>query len=309
MKRVLKILCLVCVLALLPVASLADTQYLIDSDTRKITEEELWKWDRESLSFMFNEIFARHGFTFQPGGKFYNWFNNQPWYQNIEKVSNQTAYNRTTAKEWENYYTIKKVIGEMEAAKHPYRKTSATPELKSWTDFTPPGKWSLTGFQYITLKGNQRLDVYSAPSTASWRGANGKALVSTQGAVWAAGWENGWLQIFYEVSNGGVRVGYVDGSKITGKVDFQQALIFSRTPVQLTAKCALTDDPLSGSSSIATLQQGASVTYLSTAVNQKGQVWDYIETTVSGKTVRGYIPSGCVNVPADELPNLDDYAK
>ena len=110
MKRLAKILCLVCVLALLPITALADTQYLIDSDARKITEEELWQWDRESLSFMFNEIFARHGFTFEPGGKFYNWFNNQPWYQSIEKVSNQTAYNRTTAREWENYYTINTIL-------------------------------------------------------------------------------------------------------------------------------------------------------------------------------------------------------
>lgn len=309
MKRLIKILCLVCVLALLPVTSLADTQFLIDSDTRKITEEELWKWDRESLSFMFNEIFARHGFTFEPGGKFYNWFNSQPWYQGIDKVSDQTAYNLTSNLEWDNYYTIKKVIAQMEAVNHPYRKSSATPGLKSWTDLTPPGKWSLTGFQYITLKGNQRLDVYSAPSTASWRGANGKAMVNTQGAVWAAGWENGWLQVFYETNNGAVRVGYVDGSKISGKVDFQQALFFSWTSVKLAASCTLTDDPLTGSSSITSLQNGASVAYLTTVVNQRGQVWDYIETSVNGKTVRGYIPSGVANMPADELPDLDEYAK
>ena len=92
MKKMIRFLCLALVLAMLPLAALADRAYLIDSDSRKLTEAEHWEWDRESLSFMFNEIFARHGFTFEPGGKFYNWFNSQPWYQSIPKVSDQTAY-------------------------------------------------------------------------------------------------------------------------------------------------------------------------------------------------------------------------
>ena len=311
MKKIVRFLCLALVLVMLPLTALADRAYLIDdSDSRRITEAELWLWDRESLSFMFNEIFARHGFTFEPGGKFYNWFNNQPWYKETTKVSRQEAYNKTTNLEWDNYHTIKKVIAEMEAVGHPYRK-SGNSKLMSWTDFQPAGNCSLSGFEPVTIKGGQKLEVYSAPTTNSWRGANGKASVSTNGSVWAAGWEGNWLQVFYEVNNGGLRVGYV---KYTGKVkrvedntNLTEALFFSRAQAEITANCTLTDDPLKNQTAITTLPAGRTVTYLSTAINQNGRVWDYVETTVNGQTVRGYIPSGCLIVPNDLLPDLDEY--
>ena len=304
MKKLMIWLCVASMLALLPLTALADRQYLLDSDTRRITEAELWDWDRESLSFMFNEIFARHGFTFDVGGKFYNWFNSQPWYQSTRKVDDQTAYNKTTSLEWDNYHTIKKVIAQMEAVGHPYRKTRNS-NLKSWTDFTPPGNWSLSGFAYATFQANQKLEVYSAPSASSWRGANGKASVSTNGAVWAAGWENGWLQIFYETNNGAIRVGYVNGSKIKGKTDAYGYLNFAYTAARTTAKCTLTDDPIKQNTTIAALPSGASVTYLSTAVNQYGQAWDYVETTIGGQTARGYITAGCLDLPQDTVPEGD----
>lgn len=304
MKNMLRFLCLALVLVMLPLTALADRAYLIDSDNRRITEKELWGWDWESLSFMFNEIFARHGFTFDPGGKFYNWFNNQPWYQATPKVSDQTAYNKTTKLEWDNYHTIKKVIAEMEAAGHPYRK-SGNSKLKSWTDYRPAGNWALSGFQPITLKSGQSLAVYSAPSANSWRGANGKASVSTNGSVWAAGWDGNWLQVFYELSKGGLRVGYVNGSSIKGKVDFNHTLYFSQERAKITASCQLTDDPLKNQTTITTLSSGRFVTYLTTAINQNGRVWDYVETTVNGQTVRGYIPSGCLTLPTETLPDID----
>jgi len=308
MKKSLCLLCLLALLALLPAGALADRAYLVDSDVRLITEAELWEWDRESLSFMFNEIFARHGFTFDAGGKFYNWFNSQPWYQALAKVDDRTAYDRTTTLEWKNYKTIKKVIAEMDAVKWPYRKAAGS-ALKSWIDFQPPGQWSLTGFSGIQLKAGQKLEVYSAPSRQAWRGADGKASVSTNGGVWAAGWESGWLQIFYEVSKGGLRVGYVEGSKISGKADINVALNFARVPVQVLSACTLTDDPLRQVNTITTLRAGSTVTYLTTATNQYGQAWDYVETQVNGKTARGYVPAGCLGVPQETVPDLDDWYK
>ena len=219
MKRIVSCLCVVCLLMLaLPMGALADHQYLLDSDTRLITEAELWDWDRESLSFMFNEIFARHGYPFEVGGKFYNWFNAQPWYQAVRKVTKEQAVAASSDLEWKNYKTIKAVISQMDAVNWPYRKPAGS-TLKSWRDFTPPdGSLKLTGFTYVKLTANQKLDVYSAPNASSWRGANGKAMVNTNGAVWAAGWENGWLLVFYETNAGSVRVGYVNGSRISGKV-------------------------------------------------------------------------------------------
>ena len=300
-KRIACLLAALLLTLLLPIGALADRQYLMDSDSRKITAEELWDWDRESLSFMFNEIFARHGFTFDVGGKFYNWFNAQPWYQAIEKVSDRTAYDRTTELEWENYRTIKQVIEDMKAVDWPYRKPKGS-DLLSWTDYQPPGQWSLTGFRHVNVKGEQSLPVYSAPDAASWRGANGKASVSTNGAIWAAGWENGWLLVFYETNSGGLRVGYVEGARMTGKIDFQEWLAFARVPVQTAVSCTLTDDPLKQGTAMATVPAGTTVTYLTTMTNQNGMAWDYVETTAAGKTARGFIPAGCLTMAWNDEP-------
>ena len=309
MKKLLSCLCVICLLAMVPLTGLADLQYFLDSDTRRITESELWEWDRESLSFMFNEIFARHGFTFDVGGKFYNWFNNQPWYASIPKVDDQTAYARTTNLEWDNYHTIKKVITQMEASGHPYRKPKGS-SLRSWIDYTPPGRWSLSGFQYVNLQANQNgIPVYSAPSTSSWRGASGKAQVSTNGAVWAAGWENGWLLVFYETNAGSVRVGYVNGSQISGRVSVNDQLFFERSTCRLSTAATLTDDPLRTMTTITNLRAGDTVTYLTTMTNQSGWSFDYIEATVGGQRVRGFIPTGCLDVPYDTLENWDAYSK
>ena len=167
MKKAVSCFAIVCLLlSALPMGALADHQYLLDSNTRAITEAELWDWDRESLSFMFNEIFARHGYPFQAGGKFYNWFNAQPWYQAVRKVTKEQAVAASTDLEWKNYKTIKSVISQMDAVNWPYRKPAGSP-LKSWRDFTPPdGSLKLTGFSYLTLTANQKLDVYSAPSAS-----------------------------------------------------------------------------------------------------------------------------------------------
>ena len=79
MKKLLSCLCVICLLAMVPLTGLADLQYFLDSDTRRITESELWEWDRESLSFMFNEIFARHGYIFQDAG-LRQYFEGKSWY-------------------------------------------------------------------------------------------------------------------------------------------------------------------------------------------------------------------------------------
>lgn len=303
MKRFLTLMCIICLLMAAHPFALADHQYLLDSNTRRITEAELWEWDRESLSFMFNEIFARYGFTFDPGGLFYNWFNSQPWYKRTPKVDDQTAYDLTTALEWDNYETIKKVILEMEMVGHPYRKSPGS-RLKSWIDYQPPGNWTLTGFEYVDIRAGQKLPVYSAPSQRSYRANNNKAMTNTNGAIWAAGWENNWLLIFYELNNGGLRVGYVDGNSIKGSIDMSARLQFAFDQVAVLNTCRLTDDPLQSNATIDTLNAGDTVTYLTTVINQNGQAWDYIETTVEGKTTRGFLPSGSIEVPVAEMPDI-----
>ena len=106
-----------------------------------------------------------------------------------------------------------------------------------------------------------------------------------------------------------MRVGYVNGSQIRGKVSVNDPLYFERSSCRLASAATLTDDPLRTMTTIASLRAGDTVTYLTTMTNQSGWSFDYIETTVGGKLVRGFIPTGCLDVPYDTLENWDAYSK
>lgn len=298
MKKLLCILSICILILSMALPAMADSLYLIpDSNTRRLTEAELWNWDRESLSFIFNEIFARHGYVFNRGGKYDLWFSAMPWYQPNASSDNQKyVYPYVSQLEWDNYHLIKDVIAKMDALGYKAHDNS----LKCYRNFTPPqGGWSLTGFTYLPLKAEQRLNVYSAPGASSWRGANGRAMVNTSGAVWAAGWDQGWLLVYYETNNNSIRVGYVDGSTIQGTVNNRTYLSFDHAAATVTRSCSMTDDPMKARITMATLNAGAQVTYLSTFVNQYGEVWDYIQTWVNGQQARGFIPQGCLDYALD----------
>ena len=115
-------------------------------------------------------------------------------------------------------------------------------------------------------------------------------IVSTNGAIYAAGWESGWLLLMYETNNGSVRVGYVKAGDIRGGVPMDTNLTFAYAPAAVTASCSLTDDPARTGTTVTTLQPGTQVTWLTRFYNNSA--WDYVETTVSGKTVRGFIRTG-----------------
>lgn len=145
-------------------------------------------------------------------------------------------------------------------------------------------------FSLASLPAGKKYAVYSAPSKKAWRGASGKASVSTNGDVWAAGWEGDWLLIMYETSKGSVRVGYVSAAKLKGKVGVDAALDFPRQAARLSAPADLTDDVARAASSITTLKAGTEVTLLG---SYEGR-WAYVETTFKKKTVRGFIPLTCL---------------
>ena len=294
MKR---ILALILALMLLPAAALAERMYILpDSDKRPLTWDEVAEWDYESLGYAFNEIFARHGYDFIPGGEYEYYFETRPWYRANGSYNNRRdCYSRLTRVEWDNYELIK----EVRAA-----KKNNDWGRSIWDDFST-GFETLQGFEYIELRANQSLPVYSAPDASSWRGANGKASVSTNGTIYAAGWESGWLLLMYETNNGSVRVGYVKAGSIRGGVPMDDYLTFSYAGASVTSACTLTDDPARTGTAIATLQPGARVTWLTRFYNNTA--WDYVETTVGGKTVRGFIRTGSLDIAraADPLEDID----
>ena len=291
-KLISTILILALLLCSLVIPALGEKMYLIqDSDSRKLTKEELWQWDYESLGYILNEIFARHGYNFIPGEKYDYYFRCMPWYTPNADSNNQRAcYPKLNSIEWYNEGLVKEVRNEMRATKNYNKKGKSV-----WDTFST-GFDVLQGFDYVELKTNQTLPVYSAPSTNAWRGANGKAAVSTNGAIYADGNESGWLLVMYETNNGAVRVGYVNRASIKGKVTgdtWNSQLAFAYLPATVQDRVSLTDDPATVSTSLLTLQAGDTVTYLTTYFNRRG--WDYIETTLNGQTVRGFIPAGSLD--------------
>ena len=114
MKKLMAMILALITLALCAAPALAtytyDPYYIIpDSNVRKLTEEELWGFTRETLRYIRNELLARHGYAFS-NDKFYNYFNAKPWY--IAGGYNEDS--KLTALEWDNITLVKKVEKAMD---------------------------------------------------------------------------------------------------------------------------------------------------------------------------------------------------
>jgi len=288
-----------CAAALVPAQAKADSLYIIpDSDTRELTRDELWEYQYDTLMFAFNEIYARHGYKFETGSRCYNWFTQMPWYKANEDENSKnhhTSFSQCSKLENKNVDLIKEVRAEMK------KQGTTNPKGKGLP--TPPSRNldHITGFTAIKLKAGQKLAVYSAPDENSYRAANGKAQVSTNGAIYAMGKENGWLLVMYETNNGQCRFGYVDMTKIKGDYPAMPDLAIVRISCQTTASVGVTDDPAKTGKALVQLPAGTTVTYLTTMYNSGA--WDYIETTIEGKVARGFVPSGSLDI--DDLEELD----
>ena len=66
-----------------------------------------------------------------------------------------------------------------------------------------------------------------------------------------------------------------------------RACSFDRHPLEVLR-------PESAPKLLTTLPEGTTVTYLTTMYNSGA--WDYIETTIDGKTARGFVPSGYLDI-------------
>lgn len=87
-----------------------NTQYIIpDSNTRALTEGELWAYTREALRYIRNELLARHGYIFGDN-KFGRYFKPKDWYK---EGGFENAI--LTSTEWSNINLVKKVERQMDA--------------------------------------------------------------------------------------------------------------------------------------------------------------------------------------------------
>jgi len=288
MKRI--VLGILCVIMLFGASAFADHSYLIyDIDTRKLFESELWEWQYEALGYMYNEVYARYGYHFTPGGKYHSYFNSKQWYQECDpEISNEEIVSMLNPVEAENVDTIKKVRRDMREQNT--TNPSGIPLVNVVYEAEIPGLFS--SFEKISLPRNLKLRVFSGPGEAYYRAAKGKAMASTNGEIYACGWENGWLMITYWLNEGSVRVGYVPRSEIRENIDLPQ-LEFEYGEAAVVKNCDLTDDPSTLKQILLTLEEGSAVTYLSSFVNQNA-LWAYVETYLDNKPVRGFVPSECI---------------
>ena len=138
--------------------------------------------------------------------------------------------------------------------------------------------------QEPSLRTGEKYDVFSAPGRSSYRPANGKAVMSTNDWVQVFGQEDGWVLVQYDISSGQMRFGYVDASVLPRGVQVP-VLAWAEVPYEIVSDTWLTDDPLNSCKTLMTLATGEQVTCLATMGD-----WLYVETTLSGKAVRGFIP-------------------
>ena len=280
-KRLLSfsIALLIVLTLLLPINAGASNFYIIhDSYSRYLTEEELWEWQYSALGFILNEIFARHGFPFDPDGNYYDYFNAQSWYREDPDFS----YSSINSIEWHNEHLVKVVRQQMRdlGTKNPEGKP--LPETEP-TLYNIPDEFE----EYVFVPG-QKLKVYTGPGTQYVRAAGGKAMASTNGTVYAYGFENGWLMVLYRVSKGGARIGFVDSAQIIGDF-YLEPLEFACKNATVTRSCSITDDPVSEYAPLAKLREGDTVLYLCTLHNNSE--WAYVEAETSAGLLRGCIPA------------------
>lgn len=144
----------------------------------------------------------------------------------------------------------------------------------------------------ITLRANEKYDVFSAPGRDSYRAAGGKAEMSTNDWVQVFGQENGWLLVQYDISSDQMRFGYIDASALPRDAHVQTLTWYDLPEQTIRYDVSVTDDPLVSNGSIRRLTAGEQVKVLSSF-----GAWYYIETTDAyGKPLRGFVPQSCIDL-------------
>ena len=150
--------------------------------------------------------------------------------------------------------------------------------------------------------GASTVPVYSAPGDGSVRFAKGKASVNLREPAKFYGFtqDGNWALVEYTVSGRTSRFGYVRRSELPSSVTWKYNISSIDVPVTVTQDTFLTDDPNVSQYQQMTLNAGSSVRLLG-----KYREWyAYVETTLDGKTVRGFVPRACLRwpLPTEEAP-------
>ena len=136
--------------------------------------------------------------------------------------------------------------------------------------------------QRIRFTGGDKYPAYSGPGINYLRGADGKAIVSTNDWIQVFGREGDWILIQYAIDSQHMRFGYIDVKSLPKNAKIQN-LMTNYQSYFIAQAAPLTVDPLLSQRTLAFLQQGNSISLLSVM----GE-WAYIETMVNNTHVRGF---------------------
>ena len=296
-----KILLPLLILAMtLPLAAGASNFYIFPhSNSKLLTEEECWEWQLDVLGYAFNELFARYGRPFIKGGKYDVYFNCQTWYK-VDPNYPGDGHAGLSDIEWDNYHTIRRVEKQMRDMNTTNPCGKPLPRVMDDRVFTP-----LTGFYEQYFQANQMMPVYDGPGTHYRRAANGKAAVSTNGRVYIAGWENGWLMLMYHPTDkSNVRVGFASSQSFSDQI-YAPSLGFDYLHTTTTGQVQLMEDPIVTHTPISWLNEGTPVIWLSRFFTQNAG-WEYVEVNINGQPARGFLPQGSVDLSNMESGNMNN---
>ena len=138
----------------------------------------------------------------------------------------------------------------------------------------------------------QKLAVYSAPFAEAWRGAKGKAALSTKEKFTLLGslQEGTWGMVEYRVNKKNCRVGWIQLPEEGAALTRHQDLSFRRKPFRTVFAVSMTDDPNGGRREIRKLAAGETVVGMC-VYHAESRDWIYAETEIQGKTAWGFLPA------------------
>ena len=289
-KRILAVA--LCLLMMFAATASASNYHLIeDSDTRKLTEEELLEWQYGALGYVLNEIYARHGYHFVSGSAYERYFAAQEWYvEQPEEVKNYDILSGLSPIEKNNERLIKRVRADMLIA------GNENPEGRGLQPVVYSSENSSMEFTKMKLEAYRLLKVFSGPSNKYYRGAKGRAQVSPNGPIWVCGYEGNWVLIMYDTNKDVCRVGYIEKKLIDNRKTLViPELKFEYRKATIRTNSILTDDPKASKNIIDIIRSEREAVYLG-SYQYEGKNCAYIETKVGGKMVRGFVAAEQVRV-------------
>ena len=198
--------------------------------------------------------------------------------------SSVTYYNNKGERVGRVEGTVARSIGYFNFSHFPKTYSAAKEKLSVAPEI--PYNSELTA-QNIKFQNGQKYPVYSGPSTAYFRAANGKAIVSTNDWIQVFGMENGYILIQYAIDSSRMRFGYIEASSLPKSASVPQ-LRLEYADAVILQNVNMTDDPLNSQTMVRTLNANQQVKWLAVMGN-----WVYVE--VQGNSpIRGFVPASTV---------------